>query len=269
MLFSLTDSFSAIRNLRLKTLLSPVPARTDFQSHPVVHASLTDICIHYTSCMPEVPVSTCVRLSPVPMCLTVHFLYRLTDFVQKAKPLTFDIQGCIDISIMLYATVWTRPFSNIQVFHGFVCTTTDATGLRRREPSVNLLQIFTTFCHFIVQHRGKHAPSVIESGFAVAKAFICNCLHIQIFNQNSVVLICQSCALFVKVVQSLIGNMFMQVSHFLKLFQIAMGFCFSLLEPTLFLSFRCSFFSLAWLSRNHFGIPAILPLLSTYSPSDL
>lgn len=107
--------FSAIRNLRLKTLLSPVPARTDSQPRPVVHASSTDIYIHYTSCMPEVPVSTCVRLSPVPMCLTVHFFYRLTDFVQKAKPLTFDIQGCIDISIMLCTTVWARPLSNTQI----------------------------------------------------------------------------------------------------------------------------------------------------------
>lgn len=34
--------------------------QSDFQSHHVVHASLTDIYIHYTSCMPEVPVSTCV-----------------------------------------------------------------------------------------------------------------------------------------------------------------------------------------------------------------
>ena len=32
----------------------------DFQSHLAVHASTTDIYIHYTSCMPEVPVSTCV-----------------------------------------------------------------------------------------------------------------------------------------------------------------------------------------------------------------
>ena len=102
---------SAIRNLRLKTLLSPVLAKTDFQSLPVVHASSTDIYIHYVSCMPEVPVSTCVRLSPVPMCLTVHF-YKLIGFVQKAKPFTFDIQSCIDISIMHCTTVWTRPFTN-------------------------------------------------------------------------------------------------------------------------------------------------------------
>ena len=103
---------SAIRNPRLKTLLSPVPARTDFQSHPVVHASSTDICIRSLLRTHEVPVSTCVRLLPVPMCLTVHFLYRLTGCVQKAKPFAFNIQSCVDISIMFCATVWTCPFSN-------------------------------------------------------------------------------------------------------------------------------------------------------------
>lgn len=102
---------SAIRNLRLKALLSPVPARTDFQSHPVVHASSTDICIHYVSYMPEVPVSTCVWLSPVPMCLTVHF-YKLIGFVQKAKPFLLNIDSSIDISIMLCTTVWACPLPN-------------------------------------------------------------------------------------------------------------------------------------------------------------
>ena len=65
--------FSAIRNLRLKTLLSPVSVRTDFQPIHAVHASSTDIYIHYTSCMPEVPVSTCVCF-PVPMHLTVQYI---------------------------------------------------------------------------------------------------------------------------------------------------------------------------------------------------
>ena len=111
LVLSQKECYSAIRNLRLKTLLSPVPVRTDFQSHPVVHASSTDIYIHYTSCMPEVPVSTCVRLAPVPMCLTVHF-YKLIGFVQKAKSFLFNIDSSIDISIMLCTTVRTRPFSN-------------------------------------------------------------------------------------------------------------------------------------------------------------
>lgn len=102
---------SAIHNPRLKTLLSPVPAKTDFQSHPVVHASSTDICIRNLLRTPEAPVSTCVRLLPVPMCLTVHF-YKLISFVQKAKPFAFNIQSCVDISIMFCATVWTCPFSN-------------------------------------------------------------------------------------------------------------------------------------------------------------
>lgn len=70
----LIDDKTAIRNLRLKALLSPVPAKTDFQPIHAVHVSSTDICIHSLLRTPEVPVSTCVRLSPVPMCLTVQYI---------------------------------------------------------------------------------------------------------------------------------------------------------------------------------------------------
>ena len=72
-LYRSASSLSAIRNLRLKTLLSPVSVRTDFQPILAVHASSTDIYIHYTSYMPEVPVSTCVCF-PVPMRLTVQYI---------------------------------------------------------------------------------------------------------------------------------------------------------------------------------------------------
>lgn len=68
--------------------------QSGFQSHPVVHASSTDICIHYTNCMPEVPVSTCVcfHCSDVPHRT---IFYRLTGFVQKAKSFLPDIDGSI------------------------------------------------------------------------------------------------------------------------------------------------------------------------------
>ena len=116
--------------------------------------------------------------------------------------------------------------THLQVFHLRMDGTAGAAGLAGGEPPAHTDEMFPTVQQLILEHLQEHPVSVIHGGLPVAKAFVGQGLHIQVFHTDNVVLIGYLSRQFVQVVQPLVRGMAVDPAYFPQLFQVIVGFSF-------------------------------------------
>ena len=95
----------------------------------------------------------------------------------------------VKVSVVNSPAGRTSPLSDGKIFYACVLVSANAAKLTGRIKLIDFDESASAICQLVGEHLCEHSPAVIKRCLPVAKTFVCDSLHVKIFDAYSCVLI--------------------------------------------------------------------------------